>query len=174
MTKVIKIDGVLYRMVERSTLANDFYIMKQLRTTGIADCTPRTGESANEYALRLLYSVVENGAPFELLGGLLLPEGIPDEKWSQDQAEITAAMLGRLTDEKSKAEVQRVLIAILTDFFREGLRYLKPSPGVSTEAQPEQEPAVEPPPALNSSRTSVNGARWYERLPIIRWIVTRW
>ena len=160
-------------MVERSTLANDFYIMKQLRATGIADCTPREGESANDYALRLLYSVVENGAPFELLGGLLLPEGIPDEKWSPDQAEITAAMLGRLTDEESKAEVQRVLIALLTDFFREGLRYLKPSPDVSTQAQPEPDEDADRRPALNSSRISASGAKWYERLPIIRSIVTR-
>ncbi len=134
---MFKIDGHLYRLIERTTIANDFYIMKQLRSAGIADCIPQEGESANDYGMRLLYSVVENGAPLTLLGGLLLPEGIPDEKWSAEQAETTAALLGRATEPNDKAEIQRILIAVLTDFFREGLRYLKPLPFASKgQAQP--------------------------------------
>jgi hypothetical protein len=135
MTKTFKIDGQVYRMIECTTLANDFYVMKQIRATGIADCTPKQGESAEDYAVRLLYVIVENGAPFELLGALLLPEGI--EKWSIPQAETTAAVLQTVTNPEDKAEVQRILIAVLTDFFREGLRYLKPSvTALKAPAQP--------------------------------------
>jgi hypothetical protein len=146
MSQVFKIDGQIYRAVKRTTLANDFYVMKQLRATGISDCTPGQNESAENFALRLLYAVVESGAPFELLGGLLLPEGVADEKWTPDQAETTARVLSTVTDPEDKAEVQRILIAMLTDFFREGLRYLKPSPAVlSAPVQPsESETSVAP------------------------------
>lgn len=136
----IKIDGQLWRAIERTTLANDFYVMKQVRACGIANCTPNKDESAEDYAVRLLYAVVEGGVPFELLGGVLLPLGVPDEKWSVEQAETTAAIFRNLTAPEDKAEVQRILISLLTDFFREGLRFLSACSTVSTMV-PVQPPA---------------------------------
>jgi hypothetical protein len=146
MQNVIVIDGQRYRPITLTTLAHDFYLMKQVRATGILDCTPMQGESAEEFALRLLYAVVEHGAPFELLGALLLPEGIPDEKWSIDQAESTAAVLRQISDPEDKAAVQRILIAVITDFFREGLRSSILSPTASKAiVQPEKgEPGASP------------------------------
>lgn len=142
MSRTCRIGETLYRMVERSTLANDFHVMKHLRAAGLADCSPGQGEAAEDYALRLLYTVVENGAPFELLGGLLLPEGIPDEQWTAELAAATAGALRRITDPADKAEVQKLLIGLLTDFFREGLRYLKPLPIASSA--PAQAEAAQP------------------------------
>lgn len=165
MSKTFKIDGALYHTIERSTLANDFYVMQQLRRAGIADCTPRGGETANDYALRLLYSIIDAGAPFELLGGLLLPEGIPDEKWTVEQAETTAAVLRQVTDPADKAEIQKILIAVMTDFFCAGLRYLKPSPDASAQA-PEKEASTSS--VADFSQTSASGGTSSANSPITR------
>ena len=152
MAKVFKIDGQMWRAVEQTTLENDFFVMKQLRVSGIANCTPNPGESAQNYAVRLLYAIVENGVPFELLGGLLLPQGIPDEQWSTEHAETTAAVFRKLTAPEDKAEVQAILISLITDFFIAGLRYLAPSSIASAmeTAQPNESETSAAPIAPNS------------------------
>lgn len=174
MAQVFKIDGALYRMVERSTLAQDFYVMRHLRAAGLANCTPNEGESAQDFALRLISMVVERGAPIELLAGLLLPEGVPDEKWTPETAASTAALLSIVTDPADKAEIQKVLVAIITDFFREGLRSSQHSRIVlrGTRTQPRSGRANAAQLATTTSRTSASGARWYARLPIIRSIAS--
>jgi len=174
MAQVFKIDGVLYRMVERSTLAQDFYVMRHLRAAGLANCTPHDGESAQDFALRLIAQVVERGAPIELLAGMLLPEGVPDEKWTPETAASTAAQLSIITNPADKAEIQKVLVAIITDFFREGLRSSQHSRIVLRrgKTQPRPDKANAAPHRTNISSTSASGAKWYARLPIIRSIVT--
>lgn len=142
MPTTYRIAGRLFRAVERSTLAHDFYVMKQIRRAGLDQCAPRPSESAQDYALRLLYAVVESGVPFELLGGLLVPEGVPDEQWSEEHAEATAAVLRQVTDAADKAEVQKLMIGLLTDFFREGLRFWNPSATASSPAQPQKTAAA--------------------------------
>ncbi len=174
MPKVFKIDGQLYRMVERTTLANDFYVMKQIRASGLADCAPGEGESAEDFAVRLLYGVVASGAPFELLGGLLLPEGVSDDRWTPEQAETTAAMLGKVSNPEDKAVVQKILVSTITDFFREGLRYLKPSRSASkAQAQPGEKETGAAPSGPDCSLTLESGATWCANWPITRWIATR-
>lgn len=174
MAQVYKIDGALYRMVERSTLAQDFYVMRHLRAAGLANCTPNEGESAQDFALRLMSTVVERGAPIELLAGLLLPEGVPDEKWSPETAASTAALLSIVTDPADKAEIQKVLVAIITDFFREGLRSSQHSRIVlrGTRTQPGSGTASALRRASASSPISASGGKWYARLPIIRSIAS--
>lgn len=135
-----KIDGQLFRTIERTTIENDFFVMKHLRAAGIGNCTPNAGESAEEFATRLLYGIVESGAPFELLGGLLLPSGMSDEEWCPAQAKTTAAILRQVNDPESKAQVQAVLVSVVAGFFQAGLRFLTPSLAASqTKPQPGSE-----------------------------------
>lgn len=161
MAKVVNIDGAPYRMIERTTIANDFYVMKHLRAAGVADCTPKQGETAEEFAVRLLYAVIESGVPFELLAGLLLPDEIPDSKWTQEQAAQTAALIRMATAPEDKASIQRVIIEMLTGFFQEGLRYLKPLPSaLRAPAQPAPEEAAAKQTGRSASKTSASLAKW--------------
>jgi len=91
-------DGLVYRETERSTIANDFYVMKQMRAAGL-DAMKPSGETADGFADRILSAVIENGVPFALLGGLLLPEGVADEQWTSNHAEATAARLAGATSQ---------------------------------------------------------------------------
>ena len=150
---VIALGGLRYRAIKNTTLQNDYYVMQQLQRSGIANITPNQGENAEAYAMRLLGAIVENGIPLKLLGGLIIPEEIKDAEWTPAQADTTAALLAQLTDKADKNRVQALIIEVVTDFFKEGLRLLKPFPGASqaaeVEAQP-TEPGSEASSALNS------------------------
>lgn len=140
--EIYVLGGQKYRAILVSTMEHDFYLMRQLRIAGLSDPTPRADETVEAYGVRLLYALVDHGAPFELLGALVIPEDVPDETWAPEMAQRTARILAGLTGEKDKAEVQRLLVTLLMDFFREGLRYLTAFRTASTQAQtqPEAEP----------------------------------
>ena len=162
MSKLFQIDGRNYRVIERTTIANDFYVMKHMRESGLSDCTPKSGESPENFGMRLLYSVVESGISFELLGGLLLPEEIPDEMWSPAQSKSTGVILSKATAPEDKAQIQKVIIELVSHFFVAGLRYSKPSPAASAAlAQPGE--MGEQRHAPHSSKISTSGAKWFAR-----------
>ena len=134
------IDGRVYREIDRSTIANDFYVMRQMRAAGL-DAMKQTGETVDGFADRILSAVIENGVPFALLGGLLLPEGVADEQWTSNHAEATAARLAGATSREDKALIQKLIIQAITGFFAAGLLSSKPSlhallPAEGDEMQP--------------------------------------
>lgn len=139
MSRIYKIYGQKFRMIQKSTLENDYFIMQQLRRAGLENCTPNKDESAEDFGMRLLYSIVEDGVPFELLGGLLIPENVPDIEWTPGHARATADILRVVTDPEDKQQVQSILISLLTDFFAKGLPFLNPSQTVS-QPDPEEQP----------------------------------
>lgn len=156
MESKITIDGMNYHPIKTTTLQNDYFVMAQLNKSGIANITPNPGESSQDYAMRLVAALVANGVPLLLLGGLILPEGIPDKDWTPEQAETTAALLGQVTAQQDKDRVQALIISVVSDFFRQGLRYLNASPAVlqaaseAQQAQPRPAPSSAPEPAQNS------------------------
>jgi hypothetical protein len=130
---VYVIDGQPYRMARDTTIEQDFYVMRQLRKAGLADIAPGAGEVAQDYALRVVHSVIEGGAPFELLGGLLMPDdrGL---RWSPERAETTARVLASATAPEDKAKIQGLLVSVLSGFFAAGLGCSIPFPTASGRA----------------------------------------
>ena len=124
MPRTYKIDGMTYREIERTTIANDFYNMKQFRAAGLGDCL--RSETPEDFARGIVNAVIENGVPLTLLGGTLLPEGVPDEKWTPEQAEATAARLAVVSEPEDKKLIQQIIVAVVTSFFAAGLLSLKP------------------------------------------------
>jgi hypothetical protein len=145
--EIYTFEGLRYRAIKCTTLQNDYYVMRQLKLSGLHNITPNKSESAEDFAMRLMGAVIENGIPLQLLGGLIIPEEKKDKDWCPEMAEATAQWLGNLTDVKDKEKVQAIIIAVITDFFQQGLRFLNVSQNALTKeatmegsgAQPEKQ-----------------------------------
>jgi len=156
MPDTYTINGVVYRQIEqsKSTLANDLYVMKQARSVGLY-CVQQAGETEEDFSSRLLSIVIDKGVTFELIGGLIIPEHVPDEQWTEALAEDTANRLRTVTAANDKNTVLKIIVMAVSDFFAAGLR----SQGLSLPvSQAEAEASGAMPGAMNSFMTSGNGA----------------
>jgi hypothetical protein len=137
----LEIGGQKWRAVKRSTIEHDFWMMKHIREAGLDAVRLRPGEKPEEFAVRLLHEVIASGKAFTLLGGMLLPDVVPDEHWTPERAEQTAAFLRGLAADEDKAAVKSAIISLLTGFLEAGLRSYADSATASTAgSQPNPEP----------------------------------
>ncbi len=137
----LEIGGQKWRAVKRSTIEHDFWLMKHIREAGLDAVRIAPGEKPEEFAVRLLHEVIGSGKAFVLLGGMLLPDGVPDEHWTPERAEQTAAFVRGLATDEDKAAVKSAIISLLTGFLEAGLRSYADSATASTagsQPQPEQ------------------------------------
>lgn len=118
----LRIGGAVWRVVKNSTLEHDFCALRAARAVGVSETGLLPGETAEGFAERLLYLVIDGGQVFELLGCMLLPESVPDERWTPEEAARTATFLGALRDPEDKAAVQSLVASLLIGFFSDGLR----------------------------------------------------
>jgi hypothetical protein len=135
----LEIGGQKWRAVKRSTIEHDFWLMKHIREVGLDAVRIRPGEKPEEFAVRLLHEVIGSGKAFTLLGGMLLPESIPDEQWSPERAEQTAAFMRGLAADADKAAVKSAIISLLTGFLEAGLASSGNS-SIASESQPASAP----------------------------------
>ena len=149
------IDGMIYRIIENTTMANDFYVMKQLRESGLADLL-QTDMTPENLATGIIAVAVDSGIPLALLGGIMLPEGIPDEQWTPEHAAATAARLAIITAPEDKAQIQNIIVGAVAAFFAAGLLSLKPFLHAS-EAEKESSGETRPNNVVNFSTTMATG-----------------
>jgi hypothetical protein len=136
----LEIGGQKWRAVKHSTIEHDFWLMKHIREAGLDAVGLRPGEKPEEFAVRLLHEVIGSGKAFTLLGGFLLPDGVPDDQWSPERAEQTAALMRGLAADEDKTAVKSAIISLLTGFLEAGLRSYVDSGTASTAgSQPQQE-----------------------------------
>src|SRR6266568_3512535 len=110
------------------------------------------GETAEQFAERLLFMVIDSGKVFQLLGCMLLPLGVPDEKWTPEEAERTADFLRVLRDPQDKSDVQSLVVSLLVGFFSEGLRSSSAS---STVLKALTQPSAPQPSAVANSVAAI-------------------
>lgn len=123
----IEIGGRTYVPVKNSTIEHDFWLMGQIRATGLDEVHVRPEEKPEDFALRLLRDVINSGRVFLLLGGLLIPEGVAFEDWTPELAEKTAETLKKLTAPDDKEKVREQVLSLLIGFFETGLACLTTS-----------------------------------------------
>jgi hypothetical protein len=134
-----KFGGREWRPIVVSTFEHDIFLMKQLKASGLGNCTPDKNETPEQFGVRILHAMLEHGAPAELFGALVVPKETADTDWTPDAAIETGRLIRKLTDEGEKREVQRLLVNMLVDFFSEGLRSLSASStALATQAEPHQ------------------------------------
>ena len=118
----LHIGGAVWRVVTNSTLEHDFCALRAAHAIAAEREGLLPGETAEAFAERLLYLVIDSGRVFELLGCMLLPEAVPDEQWTPAEAARTVTFLSALRDPQDKAAVQSLVASLLIGFFVDGLR----------------------------------------------------
>lgn len=119
----ISIGGRLFCFVRYPfiTSLNEHYVMKMMRQTGLDAVLPEEGEENVEYLVRMQSAIIDTLRAHELLAGYLLPVGKVEQDWTLAMARDTATFLQSVTHPDDKAEIQRLTLAMVFDFFKEGL-----------------------------------------------------
>lgn len=147
---------------ETTTIDQDAYVMKRYRASGlhaiVQGFNPER-DDLNALSERLLWEALDTGAIYEILGGILVPEGTT---WSRAIAAETAALLRSLTAQEDKQLVYDRMLDILYDFLVVAavskLTSLKSSSrGQASETPPQSRP-VEPPRSDAPSDDTDTGA----------------
>lgn len=119
--------GRTYVPVVRSTLEHDLHVMGTLRAAGIDELPLAPGETAEEYAVRMVGMLLAGGRGLDLIAAMIRPEEGRDEDWTLAGAAAVRAHLAGLTDEADKQQAQGLLVSVLVPFLESGLVSLKRS-----------------------------------------------
>lgn len=137
MSERIELGGRIFTPVKNSTIEHDFWLMGHIRAAGLDQVRVEEGENPDEFVMRLLREAINSGRVFLLLGGLMIQEGTPPDKWTPVLAKETAEFLKKLTAPEDKARIQQQVVSMLIGFFETGLASLRTSRRFSgKEAQP--------------------------------------
>ena len=130
MSSDIKLGGRLFSFVNYAAITslNEHYVMKLMRETGLDRVVPVLDEESDAaYLARLQAAMIDTLRTHELLAGYLLPLGKGEPDWDLQMARHTALFLQKLSDPDDKAEIQRLALSMVFDFFRQGLASLPDS-----------------------------------------------
>lgn len=129
-TGEIRLGGRIFVTVNYAVISsiNEHYIFKLMRETGLDRVVPvGDDESDQAYLSRLHTALIDTLQTHELIAGYLLPMGKGESDWSLKLAAETARFLKALQSPDDKAEINRLAMAAIFDFFRQGLDSLNDS-----------------------------------------------
>jgi hypothetical protein len=169
MAQIIELGGKSYRAIEVSTVEHDFTVMQLLVETGLDKVSKAEGESADDFAIRVLRTVMASGKSFDLLGAFLIPADIPDLDWTTELGVVTRQFVSRIADPAEKLLVRNALVTMLLSFSEAGLF----SWTDSRESSSEEEAAVRL-QTTTSEKPSGPGANSSAPSPVIRPGTWRW
>jgi hypothetical protein len=152
MAEIIELGGKSFRAIDVSTVEHDFSIMQLLVECKLDKVSKAKGEGAEDFAMRILSSVMASGKAFDLLGAFLIPAEIPDLDWTPDLGLTTRQFLAKIADPADKLHVRNAIVTMLLSFSMAGLF----SWADSRESSSEEAVADRPSPA--SETTSIPGA----------------
>ncbi len=119
----VKLGGRLFSVVnfDAITVRNEHYVMREIAGSELDTVLPAPGEEDTAYMLRLHARVIASLRLPELLAGYLLPAGKLETDWTEAMAAETARLIAGLTTPEDRAEVHRLGLSVVMDFFRVGL-----------------------------------------------------
>lgn len=142
----LKLGDRLFSFVNYAAITslNEHYVMKLMRETGLDCVLPKTeDEEDSEYIVRLQSAIIDTLKLHELLAGYLLPMGKGEPDWDLRMAKQTTRFLQGLTAPEDKAEIQRLALEMVFDFFKQGLALWNASLNsldqTATQASPKNE-----------------------------------
>lgn len=129
--------GKAFVPIGASTVEHDLEYQRMVLRVGFDRVGILEGELEADYALRLYDQVVRSGCALPLIGVLMIPEGVAPEAWTPELGRETSEHVARVTDPAEKAQVNAIILQLVTDFFERGLRFSKTFPTSSSLAQPD-------------------------------------
>jgi|GEM_PF-1884607 len=103
------------------TARNDQWVAMLAGDMGLHDVQVGEDEDAEAFAYRVQATCLRDGRVYDLLGGLMLPEGVSVTSWTPQLAAETGEFLGNLTAPADKAALNASIAGALAGFFRAGL-----------------------------------------------------
>jgi hypothetical protein len=152
MAEVFSLGGRRFVPIGESTIEHDFNISALLRGARLDEFTAPAGSSPEAIATEILDRVLQSGKAFEILGCLLLPEGMKAEDWTPALGAETADQLRGLTAREDKAVITALTVSLIIGFFESGLGLRESSP--TSSVQPDERTR---PPAVGGIGTRSSG-----------------
>ncbi len=134
--KVIELDGRRFVPYFKTSMAHGDWFIPLAMAAGVDKVEIIPDEPVEAYAERMLRAVWPSGKLLDLLGGLLLPEGLDPREWTPAVAADIAKHLRQLVEPDDKEKAHRLLGDMLAGFFRSGSASLKTSPTSSPLTPP--------------------------------------
>lgn len=129
MAKAIKVTlgGREVRQVLRSTVRHDMWLMDKIQRSGIKEIHMLASESAEEYAQRLLETLIRSGSVTPLVAGCFIDEKMDDLQWSPEFAKELETYIDGLYEPEDKKKVFELVVNLVGSFFETGVVSLKTS-----------------------------------------------
>jgi|1185.fasta_scaffold41111_2 hypothetical protein len=123
MTETLTIGGRQFKLVKDTNLRHDILtqcIFHDLHRHS-SSVQMLEGETPEEFAVRILRKVAQDGEIFLLLGHVLMPAEREGKEWTPQMAEETAEFLGSVVDDGDKLIVHQHIAAVFIGLFTNGL-----------------------------------------------------
>ncbi len=132
--ETMEFQGRKFKAVQHATFAHDIHLMNLIRSTGMDQATIEPGESPEQFGERLIELATRSPHLFEILGALIIPDGVDGAAWTREMGVETAQFLAGLTDDESKRRLHAQIASLVVGFFVRGLSSAPTSPRSSTGA----------------------------------------
>lgn len=155
--EAIVLGGRTFRKASVTSLDQDAYVMKRMRSVGLIDMVatfdPKK-DDLNRFSEELLMAAFESGLLYQILGGTLVEDGVT---WSRDVAAANAGLFAGLTNNDEKVRLYEGIASILIDFLLSAANWSKTSPKSSASSGEPTSPDVIGAIAGSSGTTTANG-----------------
>jgi hypothetical protein len=160
MTEKLLLGGRYWTAVGESNAEHDDWMTGALRRAGLIPLPGiGAGESHAEYGQRIYADLSAHGERFNVLAGVLLPEGMRSEDWSAELAAETIAHLKRLVGPEDHQKMRDQLLSFLIAFFSNGTA----SSATSTSSSESETKASGPQPTTTAMEPGLSSsAAWAE------------
>ena len=127
MSERIVLGGRAYVTAQDITIGQEIRVRGLLSASGLDDLPMHEHESAEDYVRRLLDHLTGSPQVLELMGTLILPDGMKPGEWTPDVARETAAHISKLTSLEDRVHFQTMVSAAFLGFLESGLISLERS-----------------------------------------------
>lgn len=137
--QTVTLGGRRFRVIDfdQRTVAQDHYLMREIRRTGIDKVLPMNDEPDEAYLVRLQTHLIDSGRACLLISAYLLPEDKKETDWTPRMGAEIAAHIERCNTAEDREVVIMLAMEAVFGFFRQGLEWLKRFPSSSVVAGPQ-------------------------------------
>lgn len=131
--EMIQLGGENFIAQRNGCLEWEIWMQARITEAGLSRITTVKGETADQFAERMIAKALSSGKALVLLGGLMLPEGKSPDEWTPAMAADITRRMGKLRTAEDKEAAKGAIAAMLIGFFQNGFSSLKNSPSFSTQ-----------------------------------------
>jgi hypothetical protein len=117
----MELGGRAFVVASEGTIEWDITLLTLLQGLGLADVVLHPGETHEQLAQRIFRTLTSTPKIFDVLGCVLIPQGVDPFTWSPEMQRETATHLKRLHAKIDKDAINSQIVSMVTSFFVQGL-----------------------------------------------------